>query len=346
MHVILYPSDGLGSGCYRIIWPGEALIQTGKPLNVIPRSPEIVVIGNPPEIKGISTGSASLVVFQRPGSSQMLQVIPLLQRKGVKVVIDMDDNVSHIHPRNPVFKVYDPKINPNKNWEHLQKACELANWLTVTTPRLAEQYGQHGRVTVIPNHIPQRYLTIPRVKNVNVVSVGWAGWTSNHQNDLAQTRGAVNMALTETKNKSRFLGFGDSDIFTQLQIKQREPHELLGFTNIHDYPNRLVRFDIGLVPLEKSVFNECKSWLKTLEYCSLGIVPVVTPTPDNQRLVDLGAAIPASTPREWHLKVKELIEDDEMRQTLSEHCRKVASGFTIEGNTDLWWKTWEMVNNL
>lgn len=334
--VRVFPSDGTGCGTYRMIWPGQAAGTSGKPVQVAVKSPQIAVDPRG-QIQGIDIGKADVVVFQRPASYQMQQVIPILQEHGVKVVIDMDDSLSKIHPRNKAHAYYDPRTNHKNNWMHAQAACDMADLVTVTTEALAEEYGHHGRVVIIPNHVPESYLNIKREPN-ELVTVGWAGWTANHPDDLYVTKGMINQALTATGAK--FAGFGDKDIFTQLQVRLRPPHELWGFTAIQDYPKRLAGLDIGLVPLANTEFNKAKSWLKGLECASLGIVPVVSPVGDYHNLIDLGIAIPAATPKEWYDRVYELIVDNDYRQEMSEKCRTIAADWTIEGNSHKWWNAW------
>lgn len=335
--VRVYPSDGTGCGTYRMIWPGEAVAASGKPVQVVQKSPEIAVdpLGN---VHGINLGGADVAVFQRQATLQFQKAIPIIRDNGVKIVLDMDDSLSLIHPRNRAFKAYDPRENHKMNWMIAQVNCDHADLVTVTTQALAEEYGKHGRVSVIPNHIPESYLKIQRPSNVLPV-VGWAGWTQNHPEDLFVTRGMINQVLHDTGAK--FAAYGDVQIFEQLGIRVKgSHHETWGFENINDYPKKLVGFDIGLVPLKKSKFNDAKSWLKGLEYASLGIVPVVTPTPDYQRLIDLGMAIPADSPKEWYDRTKELILDHDYRQQMSIQVREKAAEWTIEGNTDKWWNAW------
>lgn len=338
-HVVVFPNDGTGCGMYRMILPGLAAYNKGKPVNVMQRSPRIVV-DNYGQVQGISVGTAKVVVFQRPASHQFPQVIPILQENGVKVVIDMDDSLSTIHPRNSAYKVYDPRVNHKTNWMHAARSCELADLVTVTTPGLAEEYGKHGRVVIIPNHIPESYLKIPRPSN-KVPIVTWAGWTGTHIDDLNITRGMVNQALAETGAK--FAAFGDEKIFFDLGIRNRHPHEHWGFTSFNDYPNQLAKADIGLVPLQNSPFNSMKSSLKMLEQASLGVVPVVSPTPDNMRLAELGMGLVAHNPKDWYDHVKMLILDHDMRKEMSDQGRKLAKDWTIEGNSDKWWNTWDQI---
>lgn len=343
-HIIVYPSDGTGCGMYRMIWPGVTAKQAGVPVTVSQKSAKIYVDSITKQIRGVDVGSAAVAVFQRPGSIQISQVIPILQGNGRKVVIDMDDSLSKINPRNPAYRTYDPRANHKINWMHAAKACELADLVTVTTEALAEEYGKHGRVKIIPNHVPQKYLSYERQEHEAPV-IGWTGYTATHVDDLRVTRGMINQVLTDTGAK--FIGFGDKEIFNQLGIRLRPPHELWGFTNILEYPRRLAAgFDIGLVPLQPNDFNEAKSWLKGLEYASLGIVPVVTPIGDYKNLIDLGMALPASTPKEWYDTVKMLVLDNEMRVELSKQVREIAAGWTIEGNISKWTDAWNLQSNI
>lgn len=334
--VIVYPNDMTGSGCYRLVWPSQAVAAKGKSVIMMPRPPQIIADQHG-QVHGISTGNYEVVVFQRPGSYQFTQVIPLLQKKGIKVIVDLDDSLSTIHPRNVAHKSYDPRLNHKMNWMHAAKTCEMADLVTVTTEALAEEYGSHGRVEILPNHIPESYVNVQRSTNETPIIV-WAGWTNTHPDDLIVTRGMVNQVLADTDAK--FAAFGDDNIFRDLGIRNRPPNEHWGFTSIKDYPQKLAKADIGLVPLQKSQFNNCKSWLKGLEYASLGVVPVMSPSPENIKLNNLGIGLLAEKPKDWYDQVKLLVTDVDMRQEMSDQGRKIASEWTIEGNCHKWWNAW------
>ena len=87
-------------------------------------------------------------------------------------------------------------------------------------------------------------------------------------------------------------------------------------------------------------FVSHNSWLKGLEMGSLGIVPVVSPIGDYQNLIDMGAALPASNPKEWYTTVRELVLDHEYRLEMSKKVRAIAADWSIEQNWSKWWETW------
>lgn len=335
--VLVLPSDSRACGIYRLVLPAEACMAAGKPVLIQTIMPKIAV-DKDNNVEGINIGNYQVVVVQRPGSYQIPQVIDIFHENGIRVIVDMDDSMSKIDPRNPVFKHYDPRINHKRNWMHVATSCEKADLVTCTTEALAEEYGSHGRVKIIKNHIPKRYLDIPRSEN-EIPIVTWAGWTVTHPDDLLVTGGMVNEALVETK--ARFMAFGDLNIFTDLKILHNPPNFHCNFENLNTYPTVLSQADIGIVPLKTSSFNDCKSWLKTLEYASLGIVPIASPTPDNLLFAELGGCIIARSPEDWKREISELVLDNDKRAEMSKKVREVASRFVIEENWEQWWKAWQ-----
>lgn len=335
-NVLVLPSDVSGCGFYRMVWPAEACIAEGKSVLIQNRMPKMVV-DSQGKIQGINVGNYNVIVIQRPGSYQLPEAIDVFHDNGVKVVIDMDDSMSKIDPRNPVYKHYDPRTNRNRNWMNVATSCSKADLVTCTTEALAEEYGSHGRFKIIKNHVPRKYLDFSREEN-NIPIVTWAGWTETHPDDLEVTDGAVNSALVECG--ARFMGYGDLNIFRNLKIPYEPPHFNQSFEDMYHYAEKLVKADIGIVPLKMSPFNDGKSWLKCLEYASLGIVPVASPTPDNRLFAELGGCIIAETPHDWYREIKELILDTDKRAEMSKSVRELASQFLFEENWDKWWSAW------
>lgn len=335
--MLCYTSDKTGCGFYRMIGPAQALAAKGYSVRVAPKNPSVVQQGN--KIVGLAENlQADLVVFQRPCRRQYVEIIKVLQRDGIKVALDFDDDLTDIHRNNPAYGPYNYLHLPDMHWKFGSEACEIADIVTVTTPRLQEVYGG----VVVPNCIPEWYLGLKRPAN-DLVTVGWAGHVATHPDDLEITHGSINQALAATKGKSRFLALGDEGTMPKLGIRNREPNSWLKGVPIGDYPEFVAQLDIGIVPLADTPFNQAKSFLKALEYASLGVVPVVSPTSDNMRMVDAGAAIVARNPKEWALEVENLIKDTEYRQDMSVKAREFASTKTLEGNTSIWAKAWGLI---
>lgn len=56
----------------------------------------------------------------------------------------------------------EPTTNREQNGKWLGVAWERADLVTCSTPALAERYGKHGRVAILPNYVPASYLEIAR----------------------------------------------------------------------------------------------------------------------------------------------------------------------------------------
>lgn len=86
-------------------------------------------------------------------------------------------------------------------------------------------------------------------------------------------------------------------------------------------------------------FVSHNSWLKPLEYASVGVPPVMSPRPEYARLHnDYGVGVLAAKPAAWYREVKRLAEDDAWRREVSERSRAGAALWTVEKNS---WRAME-----
>lgn len=343
MRVAVWPADLGGCGHYRLIWPTQALQAQGADIEL--RLPEqgSGLNGMFATIDGIERLvalqdrlDADVVVIQRPLAAYRADVIPLLQAQGVRVVVEIDDDFTSIHQRNTSWLSTHPRHNPGTNRANLARACQQADLVTVTTPALARRYGGHGRVTVIPNHIPARHLTI-RPDPHEGVMVGWTGSIDTHPTDLQITRGAVARAITDTGATFTVVGTGKG---VQQALDLPVPPLACGWVPLDDYPVAMAQLDIGIVPLDDIAFNHAKSWLKGLEMAALGVPFVASPTEDYVRLHARGAGLLAAKPKHWAAQLRRLISSPDERAELAAAGRAVAEGLTVEGNADRWWDAW------
>jgi glycosyltransferase involved in cell wall biosynthesis len=267
--------------------------------------------------------------------------IPHLQRHGITVVVEVDDDFEAISPRNIAWKSAHPKFSPESNWRHLARACEMADLVTVSTPALAKRYGKHGRVQVIPNFIPERYLSIERSSDPEVY-LGWTGSVVTHPDDLQVVGWAVQRTLSDSGCYFAVVGTGAS-VHRHLALPSNLEIKVSGWVPIVKYPEAISHLDVGIVPLELSQFNHAKSWLKGLEYAALGIPFVASPTDSYIELVEhYGIGQLANTPKQWYRKLMELSSSKDYTLTVGaeERAKIDKYDFTIERQTGRWMKAW------
>jgi hypothetical protein len=344
MKIYVYPGDRWGCGSYRLRWPGEAVAAAGE-LDVTVVDPgdrqlELHVQAGR-VLKETFPEDADVVVLQRPHISVLAQTVPMLRQRGVAVVVDMDDDLSRIHPSNPAFARLQPTVRgPNgrrfrntNSWHNAAQACRDATLVTVTTPALAGRYGSHGRVRVLPNMIPEWYLTIPH-EDSDVI--GWAGTVATHPDDL-QAVGPAIAVLIQQGAEFRQVG-GGGGVARALGLREEPP--TAGDVELHEWPVLMAEFGIGIAPLADTQFNAAKSRLKPLEMAAVGVPWVGSPMPDYVDLHKQGTGQIAVRPKDWARLLRRLRADPALRVELSEAGRAVAAANTIEGNAWRWAEAW------
>jgi glycosyltransferase involved in cell wall biosynthesis len=341
VHVTAVVADRTGCGTYRLIGPAEVL-------NATEADVEVDVVDGLPllhdirgRIVGIDPGFESdIVVFQRPLHQWMADLTPKLQRRGIKVVGEIDDDFRALDSANPAFQLHHPKLSPLQNWDILGQVCGLADLVTCATPALAKRYGAHGRALVLPNLVRERLLDIPRAGDGR--TVGWAGLAANHPQDLQVTHGGVAQAIEASG--ARFLNVGTGDAI-QKNLGLRDEPEVTGWLAMDDYFEAIARFDVGIAPLADTKFNEAKSWLKPLEMAALGVPCVASPRREYTRLPDMGVGVLAGDrSREWRREVRLLLQNPGLREEQSEHGREVVrEHWTLERGAWRWAEAWASV---
>jgi glycosyltransferase involved in cell wall biosynthesis len=346
----VYPADDGACGHYRIRWPAAALIDQGADITVIggeaPADRQIMatmMVDSDGAHRAVSVRrpDCDVVVLQRPLSDVLASSIPLLQAQGVRVVVEVDDDFESISPANISWAAVHPRLSPRRNWRHLRAACAAADLVVVSTPALAARYGRHGRVVVVPNLIPASYLDVYAEPH-DEVFVGWSGSLDTHPTDLQECGPGVTRALRSTGARFAVVGTGKG---VQRALGLDEPPVACGWVPFADYPHRLAEIDAGIVPLQRSPFNEAKSWLKGLEMSAVGVPWVATPTGPYRQLHALGAGTLAEKPRDWERALRQLIESAEMRTHVAVCGQLAAEGLTIEAHADRWWDAWSSVVN-
>lgn len=306
--------------------PYEAQYQQGF------QGPRLVDVNDPPE--------QDVIVFQRILKRTTFELMTLFRDKYQKaVVLEIDDDFSHLPPRHPTRAITDPVKNPDENRHWLMRAAELADLVTVSTPALAEVYGSHGRVRVLPNYVPAEYLKIERQCHTKVW-VGWSGAVQTHVGDLDVAGRGAGLAIEETKAELRVIGTGEG-VAESLGVTKRP--KATGWVSLERYPRELAQLDVCIAPLVDNVFNRSKSYLKPLEAASLGVPVVMSPSVEYQRLHDdYGLGLIARNPLEWHSYITALVKNPSMRDEIAAAGREVVrEHLTIEQHAWKWKEAWE-----
>lgn len=340
MRVAVHPADQGGCGHYRLIFPARALAEQGHDVELQSDRKYRAVFQ--PSVFGDrivdldEDVDADVVVIQRPLHRHRYELMKVLQTRGHAVVVEVDDDFHSVHRKNPAWWESHPIRDKDSNRDWLMRACEIADLVTVSTPSLAERYGAHGRVAVLPNLVPASYLDIERPGDGRVI-VGWSGSTHTHVGDLEVTKGGVGRAVDASDATFAVVGTG---VGVRRALDLTDDPVSAGWVAIDEYPHALATFDVGIVPLRLSHFNEAKSSLKMSEMAAVGVAPVGSPTGPNRELVMLGAGLLAETPDDWYRTVRDLCLTASLREDVAGRAREVMRLRTYEEHAEQWWHAW------
>lgn len=341
MKVLLARAMQSGSVYYRIDEPARAVREADLGVEVRVRHGLTTSMRKNDDgesvVVDVDAEGADVVVLQLPKTVEMLQCLRLLQAKGVAVVVEIDDLLSGV-PYGHMG--HGGLVRAGMARIALDTARE-ADLVTTSTPLLLAEYASHGRGAVITNAISRRIAELPPAyeREPDVVTVGWAGNVMGHPYDLQEMGSGLKQALDRTQGKSRFLVLGQKwDAKARLGLTD-EPDEVLWMPDTDAYLAAVGElFDVGVAPLRIDRFNECKSWLKPLEYSARGVFCIRARTPEYERL---GLGAPARSVKDWVKWLGTGIENAERRRELAAAAReKVLAGHLSEHRAEDWVAAW------
>lgn len=343
MKIYVLPADAFGCGHYRVIWPADVLSMQGVDVTIIPPNHESgfqVNVQKDSRGNDILTGArvpedAEVIVMQRPAHPLQPQLIRMMRQNGIAVVVDMDDDMSSIHPNNVAFNVYRPSSATALSWRYAAESCQAATLVTVSTPALRRVYGHHGRCMVLDNYVPQRCLEYEKPITGRF---GWAGTTASHPNDLQMTGRAI-QELIDAGYPFQVIG-GKSKV--QAVAKLKKPPACTGSIGLDKWVQTIAEnCDVGMVPLAPTAFNASKSRLKGIEYLAAGVPFVYSPREEYRRLNrESGCGLAADTPKQWFAQLKRLMDDVVLHQEQVEMGRTFMADQTYQQQAWRWEEAW------
>ncbi len=287
-----------------------------------------------------SIDSVDLIIFHRftPGLMPIAALQTIFDHR-VPVVYESDDLLNAIPADHPEAAM-------GANWKAgIEFAARNARAIVVSTEFLAAKYrALNPEVHVLPNFIDYDlfYRPVPSVPasgntaalpnaDQAPITIGLLG-SSIQPSNFALVNATLKALVARygARLKLYFVGWGCPEGW-----EQHPNVTLVGF--VHEYVDyaaqlRQWNWDIALIPLEKDDYNQCKSYIKWLDYSAAGIATVFSDVSVYNEVVThdkTGFLIPNSE-QAWLHAVTMLIESPAKR-----HAMALAAQQEVKADFDL-----------
>lgn len=341
LKVCVYPADPYGCGHFRMIYPARALIEQGHDVSILTPGArdgfkaQLDRDGHVVRVDGIPPGT-DVIVMQRVAHDILSRSVGLIRKTGIAVVVDMDDDLSAIHPSNPAFGGLHPRAAHAFSWESASAACRDATMVTTTTRALEKRYTPRTRVTrVIDNYVPDHYLTIPHTDTGS--EFGYPGSLHSHPDDVPLL-GHAPRTLVDEGFDFRVVGEG-AGFAAALGLEYDPP--ATGGLPLLDWPQAVSELGVGVAPLAQSAFNDGKSRLKVLEMSALGVPWVASPRVEYEKFHKrTGVGFLAKRPRDWARILRHLMTSEQTRREQAQAGWVAAQPLSYGKNAWRWMEAW------
>lgn len=253
---------------------------------------------------------SDIVIWQRYDA---LELLYNMDKRKINVY-ELDDNIWDMPDYLDVegSKTKQFYIDRKDNIKDFMNECDF---VTTTTDYLANEISKNtgfprDKMYTIPNYINFKKIFYGKRSHDDVVRIAWTMDTRRKDFDIKPALKALKRILDEYKGKVQMLFFGDCPK-SFIDEKKRRYHDniyVVPFNkNIEEYYRTLVYtpIDIGICPAQDTVFNNCKSNLKVLEFGAIGAAVVASPI---HPYIGMPHVKIAHNEDEWYNYLKEYID--------------------------------------
>lgn len=280
-----------------------------------------------------------VAIWQFLGDLERTRFAARIQSEGVKTLMEVDDNYLIPPPIVPnMRKAWQTTVRRSFERGETGYSHQAHRWLLpsidgliCSTEELANRYEPlvPAGVYVCPNSVDPADWPRPRVlEEERVPAVGYAG-SDSHFYDLFLVNRALDYAHRNGAKLVKFGAHGNT---------WRWPHEQINWTNdLNEYRQSLQVIDIGLCPVKRSDWHDCKSDIKAMEYLMAGVLPIVqADSPCYRDWLDLVPS--ASTEKQWERAMKEVLSwsSDERRAVWRKAYDWLLEHKTIHSHVHKW----------
>lgn len=275
-----------------------------------------------------------LVITSNPHTNPVLiKSLSMLSTKGIPILLDLDTNFKDQPVSHSEYARTGLSTQARSN--DFALAISLADLISVPSWSLASTLSDlSDRVFVIPDGWSrQNKLWAKAPAPHNMVNIGWVS-TSGELEDIMLIRRYITRVIREFPN-TRVVIIGNPQAYRLFDNLPENRRMYIPLVAHEEFPYLLSQLDVLVVPLQNSPYN-----LSTpdtiLMQAGARCIPWISSSVPSFSDWSEGGILIESIDDEWHLSLRHLIMDAELRTKLGKAGRDAARTREMENVSKLW----------
>lgn len=276
-----------------------------------------------------------VLILMRACMPDALDLVNHAAFHSVPVIYAIDDDFGALDPETPIGRHY-AEANA---WQRVLEICANSKQVWAFSKALEQKLLPVQRHVVIPRAISSVEHIQALVQSAQTESslvgqepqrkIGYAA-SHYHTDDIDAIAGVILELLDEYHDLSvEIVG-----VHSKLLVGHPRVTRWDAFPTVNDYYSFVAsrRWTCGIAPLLRTPSNDAKTDNKYREFAALGVPAVYSNTPSYwDSIVDGYNGVLASTPQDWKVALKRLLDDEEHRSYISSNALKdVRKRYSLE----------------
>lgn len=286
------------------------------------------------DIDSVKLDSIDLVVILRQTAKdkKILDFVNLAQKRGIKVLFDLDDLIFDYRDILVLLKGTN-----SKNVVYwmgyilgIRRIAKKADGFITTNEFLAGKLKRsfNKPCGVIPNSLNLEQIKVAdeslEDKKHDGFVIGYFSGSPTHTKDLKLVEPEIFRFLDEHKDaKLRIVGYMEPSSEMQRRVKNGQV-EICELVDYLEQIKMMSKVDVNIAPLVINDFTNCKSELKFFEAAVVETITIASPTYAFKKAISDGKNGFFAQPGEWYDKLKYLYSNPSENQKIAKAARKYA----------------------
>lgn len=335
--------DNRGSIWWRLLSP-LSYLQKAYGINTIVSTTDVFQINDIP--------NESVVICSNVlgYTADFYAFVDLLHEKNCLVVYDIDDD----YVSKDVAKdfLFDAGLKtPPPHIDLVRQCIRKCDGVTTSTAylKMLMEPITDGPVIVVPNYIDDSWYK-PKVKNPfqsSVLTIGWAGSHRPKYELATMAKAWERIHLKYPQVQFMVIGWKPTIL---VDAVGEDNLVYVPWADINEYIDTISNIDIACLPMTYAPFNRSKSIVKALEFGSVGVPIIASPTIYGGLINHGGNGYIASSEKEWVYYLSRLIENPHESMRLARKLNnQIAQNYLLsthaQSRLEVYSAIWEMSRN-